>query len=492
MSPTQTQQELPVAPHVVAKVVQLAAQPDVPVEALAQVIESDLALCSRVLRAANSSLYAPRARIHSIPHAASFLGIRAVRNIVLCAGVRQLASSSQLRGFPLEVYWECSLRRAAAARCLAARLPRQDPQEAFVLSLCQDLGVLVACLQDPSRAEELGARLSQSTAEHLAAEADEVAHAEVGARLLTEWGFPEVFVGVVRHHHDPEAAPPSVQVGARIAWCAERIADLLTVDDKRAALQAAEAGLAALGLDPEGLPELAEAVAEAVAEAAAVFEFKVGPQPTYQEIAAQACNGMFELNLSYEELTRQLQAALAEKERLSEELRRVNAELALRASHDALTGLPNRRAFDEAFAAEAARAERTGASLSLVILDIDHFKRFNDTYGHLLGDEVLKRVATALGETVRAMDMAARFGGEEFVILLPETPMLAGGKAANRFRKVIEAATVEHDGRTLTVTASLGGATHDTGEPLESLLARADQALYRAKEGGRNRVEWSV
>jgi diguanylate cyclase (GGDEF)-like protein len=164
------------------------------------------------------------------------------------------------------------------------------------------------------------------------------------------------------------------------------------------------------------------------------------------------------------------------------------AELADASRRDALTRLPNRRAFDEELAREVARAARTGAAVAMVVLDVDRFKAVNDTHGHAAGDAVLKAVAARAASVVRAGDLLARVGGEEFGILLPGADLARAAEAAERIRAALAAAPVEAAGRALSVTVSLGCAALAAGEAPEALVARADARLYEAKRDGRNRV----
>lgn len=164
-------------------------------------------------------------------------------------------------------------------------------------------------------------------------------------------------------------------------------------------------------------------------------------------------------------------------------------ELARAARRDPLTGAANRRAFDEELAREIARAGRTGAPLAVVALDVDRFKTFNDEHGHAAGDAALAAVAARAGETLRAGDLLARTGGEEFAVLLPGADLAAAFDAAERIRTGIAAAAVEVAGRVLAVTASFGCAELRPGEDGDALLGRADARLYDAKRAGRNRVE---
>ncbi|TWC20921.1 diguanylate cyclase [Pseudomonas sp. SJZ085] len=156
---------------------------------------------------------------------------------------------------------------------------------------------------------------------------------------------------------------------------------------------------------------------------------------------------------------------------------------------DPLTGLPNRAAWTERLEHEVAQWQRHGNSLLMAMLDLDHFKRINDNYGHLAGDRVLKIIATVLRKRLRGSDFIARFGGEEFVLLVPDTPLASGAKLAEGLRAAIEACPFHFKGEPVTITVSVGMTAFKPGEYSDLVLKRADQALYRAKSAGRNRVE---
>ncbi|GAB6060584.1 diguanylate cyclase [Desulfonatronum parangueonense] len=179
------------------------------------------------------------------------------------------------------------------------------------------------------------------------------------------------------------------------------------------------------------------------------------------------------------------------------ELKRARDQLSQLATTDGLTGLANRRRFDEVLAMEHARHVRSGTELALIMLDIDHFKLFNDTYGHVRGDDCLRAVAGVLRESLhRATDLAARYGGEEFACILPDTKSSNGIQAvAERIRQGVEALGIPHDHSPTEdhVTVSLGVVgTCCTQEITPSqIVAHADQELYRAKSQGRNQICFS-
>jgi diguanylate cyclase (GGDEF)-like protein len=177
---------------------------------------------------------------------------------------------------------------------------------------------------------------------------------------------------------------------------------------------------------------------------------------------------------------------------LQDELRETNTKLEALSVTDVLTGLANRRRLMTRLDEEVARARRYKTPLSVVMIDIDHFKQVNDTYGHAMGDEVLRNIGAMLKTSVRATDLAARYGGEELTLVLPHTDIPAALLVAENLRQKFADLEHELDGASLKKTISLGVAARDgQGEVpnAEDLLKHADEALYRAKQGGRNRVE---
>ena len=156
---------------------------------------------------------------------------------------------------------------------------------------------------------------------------------------------------------------------------------------------------------------------------------------------------------------------------------------------DPLTGLPNRAAWGERLQHEVEQWQAHGKPLLIAMLDLDHFKRINDGYGHLAGDKVLKIIATQLRKHLRSVDFIARFGGEEFVLLMPDTPLAAGLDLIEKLRVAIEACPFHFKGEPVTITTSIGVSAFRTGDRSDHVLKRADEALYRAKRRGRNAVE---
>ena len=195
-----------------------------------------------------------------------------------------------------------------------------------------------------------------------------------------------------------------------------------------------------------------------------------------------------ELEQRVEERTRDLQALNRQMAHEIAERKQLQAELAQAARTDPLTGLLNRRAMLEHLEHELARSRRTGRPFVVLLGDVDHFKEINDTYGHDVGDRVLIQVAHALSRSLRDEDLIARWGGEEFLLLLPDTGLAGGVAAAEKIRRQFEAEQFSDAGIEISLALSLGVAEMDPQGPVTTGIQSADRALYQAKQGGRNRV----
>jgi two-component system cell cycle response regulator len=185
--------------------------------------------------------------------------------------------------------------------------------------------------------------------------------------------------------------------------------------------------------------------------------------------------------------------AISDRSRMQRELKNKLRFALEYSAHDALTGLYNRRYFERRLGEESAHAKRHKRPFSLVLVDLDHFKLVNDTYGHEDGDRVLCHVAELLGSSLREDDVACRYGGEEFVVLLRATPGPAARVVANRLRATVSATGIElgskGEVRHVTLSGGVAAADERNAYDVDEIVDRADKALYRAKRGGRNRVE---
>jgi diguanylate cyclase (GGDEF)-like protein len=192
----------------------------------------------------------------------------------------------------------------------------------------------------------------------------------------------------------------------------------------------------------------------------------------------------------FDEEQRMTAGSLASHAAIALENARLHRIVERQALVDGLTGIANRRQCEDALTAEISRADRLGAPMTLVLADLDDFKAVNDLHGHTVGDDVLREFASVLKATVRDSDLAGRWGGEEFMLLLPGTDAAGGANLADRVRAALaERSFLGRDGEVVTVTCSFGVAQHRAGDHERELFASADRALYRAKREGKNRVE---
>lgn len=202
-------------------------------------------------------------------------------------------------------------------------------------------------------------------------------------------------------------------------------------------------------------------------------------------------NLLDEIQLNIENLIRDFDVPEENKKEVIKQINYIYTRTKYLSITDDLTGLSNRRYFDNCFEKEFLRAQRYKNKLTLVIFDIDHFKKVNDTYGHQCGDYILKQVANAALQTFRKTDTVFRFGGEEFAVILTETDVDRAIIPLERFRKTIETLATEYQNDVIDITVSIGACEYnDNIKDKEDLLRKADEALYDAKNSGRNQTRF--
>lgn len=459
----------------------MTADPECTVAQLGEVIAVDPVFGLRVLSLANSSAFALRRRMSDVRQAVSILGVRSVRNLALGLLVSDMAPQSEEGARLLEQ----AIRRGTACRLIGEHLGVKEIDEFFTAGLLLDVGLLTLARTDAKLAADLAAMSGASRSVRERAHGL-TPHATVSATMARECSLPEATILAIDGHHDAEPGETKL---ARAAWLAERVASLfdsaLIAQEREVLVESA----ASVGITEEALDDVLARTPVEVQQTADGFQRQLPPQQTIDELTANAYQQLVELNREYETIVKELEQALAIKSQLEADLRMANQRLEGLASTDELTGLPNRRALQESLDYQLTVTERTHRPLSLVMIDVDHFKSFNDTMGHAAGDAVLRMLGALLRDIVRGGDLPARYGGEEFTVMLPDTDRDGAVIAAERIRCRLEETRVTEDvPRPCQVTASFGVATTHGGETAESLFRRSDQALYEAKRLGRNRV----
>ena len=468
---------------IASRIVAEAMKPDASLAGLATLAERDPGFTLRVLATVNSAAFGLPARVSDVRQAATLLGLRGLRNLALSLVVSDMAPT----GPDGELLLANSLRRAAAAQLIAEALGERRCDEYFTVGLLLEVG-LIARARDSMPAVAEAALLPATDRILFERAAGAVDHPTRGAQIARDFQLPPEFVRAVGGHHEPE--PPKGRLEL-VAWVAERAAAIWESGNPAEAQAEALSALQCTGVDSARAQEVLDRIPALVTEAASAFQRVVPVQQKLGQLLVDANRILFQMNRNYEGMLRRLETLLKEKEDLTLQLQAANERLATLAATDGLTGLLNKRSLEEALARDLARADRGQTCLGLVMLDVDFFKKVNDTHGHQIGDEVLKAVAQIVATSLRTGDVAARYGGEEFVTVLPGSDREGATIVAERIRKKLEQAEIQTSSGKLRVTASFGVAAVSGPScrgAAKELVAKADAALYDAKRAGRNRV----
>ncbi|MGD0768923.1 MAG: GGDEF domain-containing protein [Tepidisphaeraceae bacterium] len=472
---------LPSLPTIAMQILDLAGMPNVDITEIARVISKDPALSSKILRTVNSSFYGRSQHIGTISHALVILGLQSVKTLVLGFSLVTTLSRNKIAGFNHLRFWRRSIYAATAARTLATKMRLVQQEEAFIAALLQDIGMLALNQVISAAYGEICGKCGTHV-ELIKAEKESLGmtHAEVGAILAEQWKLPAILAATIRASHNAaDAADPTTKNVALLVQLAGQCADVFVDSEAAPAIaQVRAACAAAFKMTDADCDQLLNEIGAKTKEIIPLFEINVGNAASYEAILKKANEALVELTLES-----QMQAS---------KLQEQNQALHQKATTDALTSLNNRARFDEAFKSQFTAARASGAPLTLLMLDIDKFKSINDRYGHPVGDQVLASVGKLLKSAARAKDLAARYGGEEMAMILPETPRPVGAAIAETIRQAIAKQPILCGKQIVAVTVSIGIATLETNSRMTDsghLLKAADMAVYAAKHSGRNCVK---
>ena len=381
---------------------------------------------------------------------------------------------------------------------------RLDAEEAFTVGLLQEFGLLAMFYAQPDEAHRWPEMRPMHPEERRKEEREIFGstHDQVGKMLAKTWALPDEISAPIEFHHATslKSCPAEYRKMALVMTASDWVTAVFTNQDAQRALSGCRALLIKkpFSMSLTTIDKMLKMIPKLVEEAAETLGLRVEEQLEFDNVLREANRQLADETLSYQELTWALEAALSEKERLAQELREANLKLEQMAYVDPLTKLANRRRLLEVTMSEVMRHSRSGHPLSMILIDLDHFKKVNDTYGHPFGDSVLESVADVLTDSLRTMDIKARIGGEELCILMPETDEESGKTGAERVRKAIEDMNLEVPTRVVKITASLGGTTwkgsitnaEQAGQILKQMMDEADSCLYEAKNEGRNQIRW--
>ncbi len=488
---------LPSLPTIAVEALKLFHDPNGSNEQLVSVIRKDPAIVSKLLKAANSAKYGLRGEVTDLNRAVMMLGRANAAPLVLSFSLAKQSMESSEHLVYYRKFWLRSFVQATAAEVLCCQFASPAfRSECYTTSLLAGLGKLALLRAEPEGYLEVlrKAAAQNATLARFEHEAFGFTHSTLSSVLLQQMGLPErcfqavLAIGdtTVPSEHEHVAQTPLMQV-TRVA---DAVASLLCDDTAAIAVVALQEALSAIALPRElTAEELLDQVRDRLDASAPMFDIDPPQLPSAGALLQDAL----------EQLSRM--AALASDtdpnpsvpmELLEENgrLKRRVADLLQVSRLDALTGLCNRSWFLQQFAESAAVHRVRSQSLGMAVVDIDHFKKINDTFGHQAGDRALKVVADTLRNALREKDLLGRYGGEEFVVLLANADPDRLHKVGERLRTSIEQAVVEFEGKTIPITASIGlvesHVSANEQQFAEILFAAADAAMYRAKSSGRN------
>ncbi|KAF1686294.1 GGDEF domain-containing protein [Pseudoxanthomonas broegbernensis] len=476
---------LPSPPGVALQIIELAQDPNADLGATAHIISMDAALSARLLRVANSPLYAGRRRVDNLAQAMTMLGLNATLSLALGFSLVQGLRGHNGTAHEQERVWRRSVLAALAARLLGTPAGVQRAEDLMLAGLLQDIGRLALLQAVPDEYAALCARAADNDALlELEREVLGADHAEVGTWLARQWRLPSYLVDAI-------AASESTPEDAfqRCVHASGVVADLWLAPadpDGRLRERTLAPVRACTGRGTEALDDLLVQIAAALPEISALFEVRISRPEHLQAISDHAKELLILRNLrEIQEATQARHDAQVSEERM----RRLTEQ----SRRDPLTGVYNRLQMEEVLEREFATAVALQHPLSIAFVDLDDFKRINDQHGHLVGDQVLRQFAQTLQRMLRSTDLIARYGGEEFLVVLSHSNEAAATRVLQRIlEEVARLPMAVVDGQSLYVTFSAGVATHDSAanefSDARSLLQAADDALYGAKREGRNRV----
>jgi len=490
---------LPTIPAVAIQLLEAFSDSDAPIALITEIVRKDPAITARLLKAANSPHYGGR-NIETLDRAVVWLGRRAVSCLALSFCL--VDSAQQTGGFAsyYKDIWLQSVIQALAMEWLCKRYEPEAKDAAFVAGLLADVGRLGLMRHDSSVHASLMDRARQENRyiEELELEEFGKTHGEISAELLGVWSLPDSLINVAGHHALPVDALLAMedrndfrQLGA--ANVAAATADFLTGFDPAGSFDRLQILTSKLyGFSDEQIDEYLSAVREKLKETSELSSTDVSQMPSAAELLASAMEQLTRFSLRAADTT-PVGDATDKLEQENEQLRKRINELEKRTSIDDLTRVYNREYFRSRLDHRLQNCAGVGLRIGVLFVDADKFKSVNDTYGHAVGDEVLKNIAGLLQDTLRDKDVVARYGGEEFVALLDNPTYVK--TVAERVRERIAESRLRCGGHELSVTVSIGAVfVADMPEDgidskfQDRLLDSADKAMYQAKETGRNRV----
>ncbi len=479
---------LPSPPSVAAQVIDLAKRPEVQLAEVAAAISCDASLAAKIMRVSNSAMYARRRKSTNLRQALVVLGLQATVTLALGFSLLPLLKQSGSQHKLLEHTWRRSLMAGICARVIADVTRRANSEEAFLCGLLQDVGIMGISRIKPGFYDNAAEFLEDHTA-LIEYERQQLGddHAAVGTILLNSWNLPDYLPDAVAisHRFNRKTTRESTQNLSLIVALSGPLADLwLESGGQGSGVQSlARIGQRELGIGPGDFTRIMQEIATLIPEMGHIFETELINTDEAQMITERANEMLTERSLASHQQAHEAAEKANKMQSYAEDLEQVT-------QRDELTGVASRSYLQQLLEKGFENATKYSWPLAIMFLDLDHFKAVNDTYGHGAGDNVLRNVGGILNSALRDSDTAGRYGGEEFLIILPGTDEDGLNNVAARLLQALRVATHSvSDTKRITVTASIGCALVGEGHryaSVESFIARADEALYAAKAAGRD------
>ena len=481
--------DLPSPIGIASRLIELCKNPDVAMIDVVNTTSCDPAISSKLLRMANSPLYARKRKTENLRQAIALFGLNGTLTMALGFSLVQSTKTNSSNGLDHDRFWKRALATAVCSQVLGVHLSVVGKEELFLAGLLQDIGVLVLDKVDPDLYQQLESHYpSHEKIIEMEKETVGADHAAVGAWLLRYWNLPESLIAITAESHQANVvkAQRIESLLVKINIVASILADVWWQDDpdeplKKAVVMAKKL----LAVPSDMLMAILDEAKLVINETAILFEIDLGDQSLTNLVLEQAKEQAALIN------NKTIQDAMGLKTH-AEELLSKNKVLIEENRRDQMTGNFNRAYLEKFLEEEFQLSTQNYYPLAVAFIDLDHFKAINDNYGHQAGDEVLVHCSNTLTGNIRDNDVVARYGGDEFVVVMPGTGTQGAIEMGNRFAEALRSNTCHITGyEDISVTASIGLSIYEVGSEMDcssDLLRDADRALYSAKKAGRNQV----
>ncbi|MCF6148536.1 MAG: GGDEF domain-containing protein [Candidatus Kuenenia sp.] len=488
---------LPTLPAVASDLISITSKEETTIKEIADLLSKDVSLSAKVLKIANSAYYGFTYKISTIQQAISCIGINAIRSLVLSFSFLAIKGGNKSEFFNYEDFLTKSLANAVVARLIKEKIDNYDLEEVFIAGLLKDIGKLIISSTHPKLYDQI-AKAAQNSEKKITGLEHEIVgidHAQIGYEVAKSWGFPAVLSIPIQYHHFPEKNKDDdkkVQLYTNVVYFAGLVSNILYSNNPNKYYDKFVKEIkVTLSFSKAVIDDILDKVDLEVVQNANYFGFSIKKPKSIEEILIEANTILSGINLTYDQMNKELVNAKIQMQKVAKELELKNKWLESLANIDGLTEVYNHRYLQIFLEREFNRAKRKKSTFCLIMLDVDNFKKFNDTYGHQAGDFILKELCVLLQKGIRTYDIIARYGGEEFAIVLPETELECAWTVAERLRNKVADHIFTDNKEKYKVTISIGIAEVNPSIDnisKNNLIDRADAALLESKKNGKNRI----